>query len=74
MKANFHNKNFALCLAFILRFKAIRKWPITSLVHLTVIICHANKSLPKQKPRLSIRPPGVAGVVAGEGVGSLVQS
>ena len=27
MKTNFHNKNFALSLAFILRLKATRKWP-----------------------------------------------
>ena len=29
MKINFHNKNFALSLAFIMRFKATRKWPIS---------------------------------------------
>ena len=29
MKTNFHNKNFALSLAFIMRFKATRKWSIT---------------------------------------------
>ena len=29
MKTNFHNKNFALSLAFIMRFKATRKWRIT---------------------------------------------
>ena len=30
MKTNFHNinKDFALSLAFIMRFKATRKWPI----------------------------------------------
>ena len=28
MVTNFHNKNFALSLAFIMRFKATRKWPI----------------------------------------------
>ena len=28
MKTNFHNKNFTLSLAFIMRFKATRKWPI----------------------------------------------
>ena len=28
MKTNFHNKNFALSLAFIMRFTAIWKWPI----------------------------------------------
>ena len=27
-KANFHNKNFALSLAFIMRFTATRKWLI----------------------------------------------
>ena len=27
MKTNFHNKNFALSLAFIMRFKATPKWP-----------------------------------------------
>ena len=26
MKTNFHNKNFALSLAFMMRFKATRKW------------------------------------------------
>ena len=30
MKTNFHNKNFALSLAFIMRFKATRKWSISS--------------------------------------------
>ena len=29
MKTNFHNKNFALSLAFIMRFKATRKWTIS---------------------------------------------
>ena len=29
MKANLHNKNFALSLAFIMRFTAIQKWLIT---------------------------------------------
>ena len=28
MKTNFHNKSFALSLAFIMRFKATRKWSI----------------------------------------------
>ena len=28
MKTNFHNKNFALSLAFIMSFTATRKWPI----------------------------------------------
>ena len=28
MKTNFHNKNFAFSLTFIMRFKATRKWPI----------------------------------------------
>ena len=28
MKTNFHNKNFALNLAFIMRFTATLKWPI----------------------------------------------
>ena len=28
MKTNYHNKNFALSLAFITRFNATRKWPI----------------------------------------------
>ena len=28
MKTNFHNKNFALILAFIIRLKATRKWSI----------------------------------------------
>ena len=28
MNVNFHNKDFALNLAFIKRFKATRKWPI----------------------------------------------
>ena len=28
VKTNFHNKNFAFSLAFIMRFKATRKWPI----------------------------------------------
>ena len=28
MVTNFHNKNFALSLTFIMRFKATRKWPI----------------------------------------------
>ena len=28
MKTNFHNKNFALSLVFIMRFTATRKWPI----------------------------------------------
>ena len=28
MKTNVHNKNVALSLAFIMRFKATRKWPI----------------------------------------------
>ena len=28
MKTNFHNKNFALSFAFIMRFTATRKWPI----------------------------------------------
>ena len=28
MKTNFHNKNFAVSLAFIMRFTATRKWPI----------------------------------------------
>ena len=32
MKTNFHIKNFALSLAFIMRFKATRKWPIEGLV------------------------------------------
>ena len=31
MKTNFHNKNFALSLAFTVRFKASRKWPIKML-------------------------------------------
>ena len=31
MKTNFHNKNFALSHAFIMRFKATRRWPIVSL-------------------------------------------
>ena len=30
MKTNFHNKNFALSLAVIMRFKATLKWPIAS--------------------------------------------
>ena len=29
-KTNFHDKNFALSLAFITRFTATRKWPILS--------------------------------------------
>ena len=28
MKTNFDNKNFAVSLAFIMRFKETRKWPI----------------------------------------------
>ena len=28
MRTNFRNRNFALNLALIMRFKAIRKWPI----------------------------------------------
>ena len=32
MKTDFHNKNFALSLAFIMRFKATRKWPIDLLM------------------------------------------
>ena len=28
MKTNFHNKNLALSLAFIMRFEATRKWSI----------------------------------------------
>ena len=28
MKTNFHNKNFALSLAFIMRFKTTQKWSI----------------------------------------------
>ena len=28
MKTNFHDKKFALSLAFIMRFKATQKWPI----------------------------------------------
>ena len=28
MKTNFHNKNFVLSLAFMMRFKATRKWSI----------------------------------------------
>ena len=71
MKTNFHNKNFALSLAFILRFKATRMWPIMSLWRLIVIIYHANKSLPETKPRLSTQPPGI---VEGGGVGSLAKS
>ena len=31
MKNNFHNKNFALILAFISRFEATRKWSIINL-------------------------------------------
>ena len=30
MKTNFHNKKFALSLAFIMRFKATQKWPIAN--------------------------------------------
>ena len=32
MKTNFHNKNFALSLAFIVRFKVTRKWSIHPMV------------------------------------------
>ena len=32
MKSKFHNKNFAPSLAFIVRFKATRKWPIAMFV------------------------------------------
>ena len=28
MKTNFHDKNFVLSLAFIMRFNVTRKWPI----------------------------------------------
>ena len=35
MKTNIHNKNFALNLAFIMRFKAARKWPISITYHPT---------------------------------------
>ena len=28
METNFHNKNFALSLAFLMRFTVTRKWPI----------------------------------------------
>ena len=31
MKTNFHNKNFALSLAFVMRFKATQKWSIGGL-------------------------------------------
>ena len=33
MKTNFHNKNFAFSLAFIMRFKATRKWSIAKRTH-----------------------------------------
>ena len=39
MKANFHNKNFALSLAFIMRFRATRKWPIAFGFALEIIDC-----------------------------------
>ena len=74
MKTNFHNKNFALSLAFILRFRASWKWPITSLGRLIVIIYHVNKRLPKPKPRLSTQPPGIVEGAGGGGGGNLVQS
>ena len=32
MKTNFRNNNFALSLAFIIRFKVARKWSIFALV------------------------------------------
>ena len=32
LKTDFHNKNFALSLAFIMRFKGTRKWPIDLLM------------------------------------------
>ena len=35
MKTNFHNKNFALSLAFIMRFKATRKWPIDAIMKMS---------------------------------------
>ena len=30
MKTNFHKENFALSLAFIMRFKITRKWPVVT--------------------------------------------
>ena len=37
LKTHFHNKSFALSLAFIMRFKVTQKWPIGEMV-LTVLI------------------------------------
>ena len=36
MKTNFHNKNYARSLAFVMRFKASRKWPIVNVLILTL--------------------------------------
>ena len=52
MKTNFHNKNFALSLAFIMRFKAARKWSIAP-----VQLCQcASHSLLKVRCRKGIDP------------------
>ena len=48
MKANFHGKDFARSLAFIMRFTATRKWPIKCKIKIGCLnirtILLANKS------------------------------
>ena len=38
MKTNFRDKNFALSLAFIVRVKATRKWPIPGKMDKVVVL------------------------------------
>ena len=57
MKTNFHNKNFALSLAFIMRFQATRKWSIerfgcksTSLLWYSDLRNILNNLVPRASP------------------------
>ena len=48
-KTNFHIKSFALSFAFIVRFTATRKWPVTLVRSITRVFCLDKKQLQSQR-------------------------
>ena len=52
MKTNFHNKKFALGIAFMLKFKATRKWPIGDVSGLALYQWNINLTSTDEAARL----------------------
>ena len=52
MKTHFHTKNFAHSLAFIMRFRATRKWSIEFLKTITKVICPDQLNIPVNQSEL----------------------